>query len=459
MRNNFSYKGQWFLPNNLKKKVSGISFEYNSGTTLEVIGELLDVRKKVYDAEIILGITTDGKHVTLYNCFETQRTFGTGTSTSKWSIIFSIIGGHFYLKDQLNFHSLSASFYHLNEWLAISGYKIADPDYKRHKSKIEYTLPKQIPFDIDINIKGCFNFTFKPPSYGLDFEISTKQTAHFFIESKTKELHFDELLHYSTSFQDFLTLATYEASFPLAIQLTSNTIQDEFDGKSYPTKYDVFYNVSFSPYSSRPKILWEFLFNYRDIKRIHKKILSKWYINTKEIEPVLKMLLDSFYQRGSFNENKFLNIAQALETFHRRKRKNTVLTDKQHSKRINEIKAAIPRKYSDFINGRLIHSNEPTLHQRLEKLITEFNTKTFSKIVTDIPKFIKQIKDSRNYYTHYDKSLEKKALHGSDLYYLTEKLKVVLVSAILKEIGFTYDLIEKLLSRNEYKYFNHIIER
>jgi hypothetical protein len=92
-------------------------------------------------------------------------------------------------------------------------------------------------------------------------------------------------------------------------------------------------------------------------------------------------------------------------------------------------------------------------------LIEEFNTKTFDKIVVDKDKFIKQTKDSRNYYTHYDPKSLKKALVGAELYYLTEKLKVVLVSAILRENGFSFSLIQALLSRNEFRFFNHIIER
>jgi hypothetical protein len=71
--------------------------------------------------------------------------------------------------------------------------------------------------------------------------------------------------------------------------------------------------------------------------------------------------------------------------------------------------------------------------------------------------FIKQTKDSRNYYTHLDESMEKKALKGEDLFYLTEKLKLVLVCALLKESGFSIDLIEELLLRNEYNFFNHIL--
>lgn len=460
MRENFILKGNWFLPENPDRMVVGtLTFEFDKRTKLELVGSLTDDSPRTPKAYIILGFTTDGKHITLYKCYESNRTMSfPGQTTSTWNVIFTIEGGHFGKKEDLTFSSIAASLHNLNEWLAISGYKISPTNYVKYKYKVSYALPKQIEFDIDNSVKGLFNFTFKPPPLGFNYEINLKQKAEFQVETKDKELGLEQLLNYMSSFQNFLTLGTYEASFPLEIKLKSKEVTEEINGKEYPTKYNLFYNVSLSPYSNRPKILWEFLFNYRDIKRNYKRIIKKWYLNCNEIEPVLNLLMETFYQGGSFNENKFLNMAQALETFHRRRRKNNVLTDKQHKKRINEIKKSIPKKHKDFIYGKLIHSNEPSLHMRLDSLFQEFNTKTFSKIVSDKDKFIKQTKDSRNYYTHYDVKMEKKALKGAELYHLTEKLKVILISAVLRETRFSYDLLENLLERNEYKFFHHIFE-
>lgn len=460
MRENFTLKGNWFLPDKPDNVVAGtLTFEFDKSTRLELLGSLNGKSFKSIEADIILGFTTGGKQITLFKCYESNRTMSfPGQPTSIWDIIFTIEGGHFSKTEDLKFHSMATSFHNLNEWLAISGFKTSLPNFLKYKSNVTYTLPKQIDFDIDDNVKGQFNFTFKPPPIGFNYEINLKQTSQYIVTTKENELGLEQLLKYMASFQNFLTLGTYEASFPLKIMLQSKDVTEVINGKNYPTNYNLFYNVSLSPYSNRPKILWEFLFNYQDIKRNYKRIIKKWYHSSNEIEPVLNLLMETFYQRGSFNENKFLNMAQALETFHRRRRKNNILTEKQHEKRINEILKSIPIKHKDFINGRLIHSNEPSLHMRLDSLFKEFNTKTFSKIVTDKDKFIKQTKDSRNFYTHYDKKMGKKALKGAELFYLTERLKVILVSAVLSETGFSYDLIEKLLERNEYKYFNHLFE-
>jgi hypothetical protein len=457
MRQDFTYSGQWFLPSNPDRISAGtLKFNHNKEGSLDLIEGLTGSVKKNTDVDIILGTTTTGKLVTLYKCYENHWTFNSeGKIATRWSVLFIILGGHFQSKEDLTFSSAAASFHNLDEWLAFSGFKIKEWRQK-HKLQVNFNLPKNMPFEIDERVMGFFNFTMQPPSIGLIYDINLKQESQLLVQVKKNELEFMALLDYATLFQDFLTLGTYEASFPLSIQMKKQ-LKDETSGKPYFEVYDLYYVTSVSASSGRQKILWEFLFNFQDIKRNHKKILKKWFENCKAIEPVLKLLLDTFYQPGSFNENKFLNITQALETFHRRTRKNTVLTEKQHRKRIDDIKKSIPRKHSQFMDGRLMHSNEPSLHQRLEALFKEFNTKTFSKIVSDQNLLIKQTKDSRNYYTHYDAKMEKKRLKDSELYYLTEKLKVILICAILKETNLSSDLIEVLLERNQYKFFSHIL--
>ena len=145
MRENFSYKGSWFSPDNPSHQIVGtLSFEYNKNTILELVGQFTIGKKKISEADIILGITTDGKFITLYKCYEIQRTLSLpmGGSTTKWSIIFTISGGHFYKKEDLKFHLAAISFHNFNEWLGVSGFKINPTDYKKNKSKVVYSLPK-----------------------------------------------------------------------------------------------------------------------------------------------------------------------------------------------------------------------------------------------------------------------------------------------------------------------------
>ena len=53
------------------------------------------------------------------------------------------------------------------------------------------------------------------------------------------------------------------------------------------------------------------------------------------------------------------------------------------------------------------------------------------------------MRDSRNYYTHYSSELKDKSLHGMELYYLTQRLKLLLTFALLLDSGFSKELLNK----------------
>ena len=98
------------------------------------------------------------------------------------------------------------------------------------------------------------------------------------------------------------------------------------------------------------------------------------------------------------------------------------------------------------------------LHSRLTELIEKYSNDILDKVLGDKTKFVTDVKNSRNYYTHYDKRLEKKALKGADLFYLSERLKILLVCAFLMEAGITKEMIVSYLERIKWRKFNHLVD-
>jgi hypothetical protein len=455
----FTYKGLWFLPENPERQVTGIlTFDPSEGADLELLGTLVDLKssKEHHEPNFILGITTDNKAVTLYNSFEYNRSFLSGIDTCKYTTNFVIIGDHYTNEDEFVFDKIKGRFKNLDEWISEFGFKDFEPDFKNHKITVDYELPKPIEFKISDELKGKFNFTFSSPL--------TRHTHKFIVEQKTEIIFetemqkpFFETLDNLMLFQNFLTLGTFEPAYPISIWLSNKTRKDRDDEKSRVIQVQLIYKPGFSYTEGRKKILWEFLLNYRDIAQNFETIIQKWFTQKDKIDPVTNLLFDSFYQRKRFNENSFLNIVQALETFHRRFRKNEIMPKTEHKNMISEIIKSVKEDYKKWLQDRLNFSNEPTLHHRLEKLIEELSLKTVSKIIKDKELFIKDTKNSRNYYTHYDLSMEKKALKRKDLYMLTEKLRVLLIAIVLLETGLTKEQVDILFERNEFKFFNHII--
>ena len=461
MTENFIHKGLWFLPEKPSNQIPGtLIFDPQEGIRLELIGNLSDFKssKDIHEPDFILGITTDGMQITLYKCFETTRSMSfPGMQTSKYTSNFIFKGRHFSFKSELVFNSIVGRLKNLEEWIGEYGFRTIDNNFDTKETKVEYKLPDQIIFKVSSELTGKINFIFSQPFSKYTNKIILEQKGQLVFEAK-KQISFEDLLETFFQFQNFLTLGTFEASYPISLCLQSNTIYEESDKNRIPINIDVYFTHSIIVRTTRQKILWEFLFNYRDIVSNFPIIIERWYQNLQTIRPVTNLLFESFYIPGKFSENNFLNISQALETFHRRFRRNELLPKDQHKIKIKEILDSVTSKHKDWLEGRLYFSNEPTLHLRLEELIKELTNKTINKVIKDPDSFIKDVKNSRNYFTHYDKSLEKKAKKGGELFILTEKLRVILVCAILKETGFSDSQIETLLERNEWKFFNHILE-
>lgn len=87
MNEKFEYQGYWWLPGAGEDKVPGIlKFDPDNGATLNLLGSLKGFEGLIdpLDPEIILGLSSDGKLITLKDCGRTlgSLAFGSGFSTS-----------------------------------------------------------------------------------------------------------------------------------------------------------------------------------------------------------------------------------------------------------------------------------------------------------------------------------------------------------------------------------------
>ena len=135
----------------------------------------------------------------------------------------------------------------------------------------------------------------------------------------------------------------------------------------------------------------------------------------------------------------FLNLIQAIETYHAR----------FYGDRVKDYNERIARKFPkeqsyDFVRGLLVidvkKRNVPLKKRLLELLIGKYDG-LFCDYYLDGCKFVESIVDTRNYYTHYDPKKEKKALKGEDLIKAINVLSCLLNYYICKELD--VDLEEK----------------
>ena len=456
MQNDFEYSGIWFLPEDENNEVSGkLIYSAKDGITLELIGSFEKVEDIFKDKNpiIILGYLANGKKITLlYNHSISKIISFPGVPIVIYKSFYLFIGEHYKRLEDLLFNSIEVNFNNLENWLNFNGNKVK---YFKNGINLFYRKPLSIEFNIE-NLKGEFEFTATTKYKGSkNYQISQKVILS--LESKTL-LNFREFLNKIQVFQDFLTFGYFETSIPLSINLFNNNNYDEYANKKIEKPISLLYSLKNIFFETKERQSHEFLFYYEDISDNFETTINKWFTLNKEIEPIINLFLESFYSiNEKFNENKFLNMIHALETFHRRLRKNNVLNKKDFKLKISSILFAVPEEQKDWLKERLNFANEPTLNSRLTELISEIiDYKIIQKIIVNENIFIKQIRDTRNYYTHYNSSLEKKALKGSNLYYSTMKLRVILIIHLLLLLGLKKEAIEKIIERNEHKYFSNL---
>ena len=105
-----------------------------------------------------------------------------------------------------------------------------------------------------------------------------------------------------------------------------------------------------------------------------------------------------------------------------------------------------PKEYRSWIIGRLSHGNEISLAVRIKRIIEPYKSHLGNSSQRN--RLVRGIVNTRNYLTHYSKSLESDRLRGEKLWHVCEKMEAIFQLHLLEQLGFTESLVAKVLDRN-----------
>jgi hypothetical protein len=192
----------------------------------------------------------------------------------------------------------------------------------------------------------------------------------------------------------------------------------------------------------------DMLFTFKDVADDFDGVIERWLKFATELNSVCNLFYSVKYAPRMHQEHQFLNIAHALESYHRRRIRNQELAPQAHEDRVRAILDRAPQEHKSWLQKRLgPYSNEPSFGCRIGELIEEMD-EVMSLLVSDRETFIRKVVDTRNFYTHYDPSLKKRAAHRLDLYWLAQKLSFLMEGCFLKELGFPSEKRRELFQNN-----------
>jgi len=440
MMDKFEYEGIWWLPDKPEKQVPGTLRFTPNEAILKLIGSFKDT-KDTLKPEIILGISSNGKKITLHKCFETKPNNVSVPESLSFYADEVFVGAHFQKSEDIKFRKLCIRYSYLDEWVNIFEFNITD----EKEMVIKYKKPEPIQASIgeDCKIFIVFRVTIAQK------EKSIKQRTYIRIEPSV-EKSLEEYRNIMRLIQNFLSLGVTEPVYPLTITGTT---------EANNSPIEIYYH---SPEISKvPKTLC-MLFTFKDISDRFEILLKNWFEKADTLGPVYDLYFGTLYNPRMYLQHQFLSLIQAIEAYHRRKFEGKYLSDDDYEpiyekfkKFINELAIEPSSKEASFkeaLKSKLKYGNEYSLRKRLKDLFEKYK-EVVDHFIENKDIFINRVVDTRNYLTHYDKNLREKAVDGEQLYYVTQQLKIVIVICLLSELGFNFKEIKNLLAKNRrYRY-------
>jgi len=444
MLENWEKKGYWWLPERENEKIFGIlTFSQENGAVIELFNSFNDQILNI-KCEFLLGKSLDGENITLYKCQE--KSFSSGSIFPVITLIAEVVfcGVHYKNADAIKFYQVGCSYTNLYAWLNVSGFKT-----KLGESlfNISYSIPDQIEYKINDEISILFKLTCQQNiSKEEGGEIKTNEQANIVFKSKN-ELPLDKFFIYLNKFRDFLSLATANPVYPLAVNGFSEQNIIKFGNDTYRIPINIFYQLSDYPQQLGIGNVLNFNFFFNQIKNDFCKYFSNWLNKAETLEPLFTLYFGNIFNKSIYLEQRFLNFIYALEYYHRKVIGGNYL---ERSKFLGGLYLffikSIPKKietpFSVSLKARFKYLNEYSLRKRLLDIFNK-NEKLISLLTKDKNEFIAAIVDTRNYLTHYDDENKGKAKKGWALFRLTEKVKLIIEICLLIEVGLNEDLINK----------------
>lgn len=178
------------------------------------------------------------------------------------------------------------------------------------------------------------------------------------------------------------------------------------------------------------------LFDLGNIEGHYEKVLQRWFSLYDKHRPVQNLLFGVLFAPDAYPEDRFLNLARALEIYHRNKYPGGEMPKADFKRLRNEIVAQVEDQHKGWLQKKLIWANELTLQDRIARLIRDCDKLQLPEALDiSVEDLARIIKDQRNRLTHY--SSEKKVVSSSTLVWLSHLIEFLLKALLLKELGFS----------------------
>ncbi len=404
------YHGEWWVPAvadhdtrmvypepeqmmwNERPYTGTLTYYEDEDSTLELYHVPSNFHARHYQYnKVIWGKDANLMRYTLFNVVMQEKPLGDFTKTT-FDVGLILIGDHVLSLDEVNFCECVVQFPFLRNWAFhdnLTYYK----EMNKHYHILSADNPGRTQIEVRMKDDTKWGLRDKCTQIRTDYDLTIKQVTEFLIKSQGFSLH--NCIQQIKEFAQFLSIALYCDQSPQLVLLINKdkTRRSQLLFKS---------QKSVEPQKN-------ILIKYNELKEKVPSMLKIWHENFNNIAPISSYLIDSLREKNRFDVPDFLIIAQALDGYHKRF--------------INKKNGKDNKKYED----------------QIKILLNQFRDVEVIKKIKMKPEVLTA---SRHKYSHLlpDDELPL-AVEGEDLYWLTEKCKILLTCCILNMLGLTNEEI------------------
>lgn len=459
----FECRGLWWLPSSKRRITGTLSFDGRSRPKLSLVGTLRlppSESARYDELPVVLGMTAEGRAVTLCNCVEenSNATWPSGMRTTDYRARMAVIGHHFRSLAQVRFTSVAVRFSNLTEWTSLSGLKDEwekEADGRFRKLTVTYSSPPT--YEVSLN-EARIRFFHTWRSGGRSVGRFNFRQRTFIEVTPPSALDYDEYwLRYFYHIRNFLTLGLDAPAGVVQVQgfvATGRRRGRNAASQQATRQLDIYYNGGTKTEKGRRPKSRNMLFSLATVGTRYGQFLERWIARADTLGPVFNLYFGTIFNPENYLELQFLSLAQAVESYHRRTIGGQYLGPALFAKvkealieALRDQRLEIPRNVRTAYEMRLGYFDEYSLRKRLKELITRIGPLA-AFLIHDSDAFVNSVVSTRNYLTHYDKTLRDSSASGLGLYHLGQQLRFLLELCLLREVGFEDAEIRGIVERH-----------
>lgn len=392
--------------------------------------------------EYIQGTAINGAEMTLLNCSRIAMESKVGLEdVYGYQVDYMLENVSFEKQEDIVFSKLQIQVPGVVKWGAISNYGRTKNDGYRNVIKLQEVKDVSIYSDSHYDL----SYSLIPSFPWFDFmkeEITLKQSPYLIIKSTQPQSLF-WFIEIALKMKNMIEIAMGKPLSFGKMTAESPSIVREIEGRETRKEVIDIKHFLFSE-NKDEEIEYRgvpFLFN---LVELHESgDFYAWQRVSTLLEPVIELYIDDLYNQSLSTNRHFLNMSQALETYHSR-----MICDGNFSDYKERVERIISNQYGSSREKAKRFLTEGsrgkiTFRNRIADLfLADFQFFFYTGDIKELD-FPQVIANTRNFYTHYNQTTEKKALKGSDLEDAYRMLRSILEYYLLRELGFNEEFISK----------------